>query len=99
MTTYGFHSVLVWPIGVGGAVKLARNQRINVTDPATGLVPAGLKQDGQPVSWLTSDASGEVDYTAEVGVVVLSSAATGFSETVVSPDLSVEASGAAESAA
>ena len=99
MTTYGFHSVLVWPIGVGGAVKLARNQRINVTDPATGLVPAGLKQDGQPVSWLTSDASGEVDYTAEVGVVVLSSAATGFSETVVSPDLSVEASGAAAAAA
>ena len=66
-----YRKVLVWPVGAGGAVKIAPNQRITVTDPKTGLTPTGLKQQGQPVPWATSDANGTALFTTDRTVRVV----------------------------
>lgn len=73
MATYTFRELAAWPIGAGGALRAARGQRVNVTDPSTGLAPAGLTQGGVAVSWVTSGSLGEIEFTtADVPVVDLS---------------------------
>src|SRR5690242_5559487 len=60
---YTYSRVTVWD-NVGGAVRLARNTRIDVTDPSTGAADPGLKQNGQPVSWVTTDKDGHATFTS-----------------------------------
>lgn len=71
MTVYNFTNVVVWD-AAGGGVKVARRQRVDVLDPATGLAAPSLTQNGQPVSWLTSDDSGRVTFTTTIPVARLS---------------------------
>lgn len=85
MTVYNFTSVVVWD-NLGGTVKLARRQHIGATDPATGLVAAGLTQDGQPVTDLVTDTMGHVTFTATIPVVRLTSP-NGLTQDVPSRDL------------
>ncbi|NUO36647.1 MAG: hypothetical protein HOQ27_16505 [Dermatophilaceae bacterium] len=68
MADYSFSLVLVYD-NVGGVVRLARNQKVSVTDPATGATAAGLKVAGQPVSFVTSDAKGRATFTASIKTV------------------------------
>ena len=70
MTDYRFTKVLVWD-NLGGSVKVARNSRVTVTDPGTGVTAAGLKVNGQPVPWVTSDSSGHAEFTATIAEVRL----------------------------
>ena len=63
MSVYTYSQVLVWD-NLGGGVKVARNQKITVTDPATGAVAAGLTQAGQPVPYVTSDSNGRAAFSA-----------------------------------
>ncbi|MER7070978.1 SGNH/GDSL hydrolase family protein [Terrabacter sp. NPDC000476] len=85
MTVYSFASVLVWD-SVGGAVRVARRQAIDVTDPNTGLTATGLAQNGVPVASLTADESGRVTFTATIPVVRLVTA-RGFTQDIPSNDL------------
>jgi hypothetical protein len=79
-------------------VKVARNQRVNVTDPSTGAIAPGLTVSGQPVSFVTSDSNGHVSFAATIGTVTLTGP-NGFSMNVQSPDAYVEATQAAADAA
>jgi hypothetical protein len=97
VTVYNFTQVLVWD-NLGGSVKVARNQRVNVTDPSTGAVAPGLTVSGQPVSFVTSDSNGHVSFAATIGTVTLTGP-NGFSMNVQSPDAYVEATQAAADAA
>jgi len=89
VTVYTYSQVLVWD-NLGGGVRVARNQRITVTDPATGAVAAGLTQSGQPVTSVTSDGDGHVTFASTMGVVRLTSA-RGFWQDAESPDLRTNA--------
>lgn len=82
MTAYPFHKVSVYD-QLGGVVRLARNSRINVTDPDTGLVAAGLTQGGVSVQWVTTDAFGTADFTSTLPTVQLT-APNGLTERVTS---------------
>jgi len=97
MTDYRFTKVLVWD-NLGGSPKLARNQRVTVTDPDTGAVAAGLKVNGQPVPYVTTDSTGHVDFTSTQGVVRLTSS-SGFWQDMESPDLRTNAVTASSDAA
>ena len=104
MTVYSYSRILVWD-SLGGSVKVARNQRVDVTDPATGATAAGLTVNGQPVSYVTSDSDGHVTFSSTMGLVRLTSP-RGFWQDVESPDLrtnavtaSADAAAAATSAA
>lgn len=68
MTDYPIHLVAVYD-QIGGVVRVARNSRIDVLDPATGLVAAGLKVGGVSVSFVTTDASGQADFTVTIPTV------------------------------
>ena len=67
-TDYSFSMVIVWD-NLGGAVRLARKQKVLITDPATGATAAGLKVNGQPVTTVTSDGNGRVTFTAQIRTV------------------------------
>jgi hypothetical protein len=72
VTTYTYSATVVWD-RLGTSVRFAGGIRsVSVTDPATGLVPANLQQNGVAVLWLTADAHGRCDgFTCDVpGVVV-----------------------------
>jgi hypothetical protein len=97
VTVYNFTQVLVWD-NLGGSVKVARNQRVNVTDPSTGAVAPGLTVNGQPVSFVTSDSNGHVSFAATIGTVTLTGP-NGFSMNFQSPDAYVQATQAAADAA
>lgn len=97
MTDYRFTRVLVWD-NLGGGVKAARNQTVTATDPTSGVAAAGLKVSGQPVSSLTSDSSGHVDFTSTQGTVRITSQ-FGFWQDITSPDwVSEQATSAGNSA-
>ena len=70
MADYPFHLVAVWD-QLGGAVRVARNAKVQVLDPSTGLSAPGLKQGGQPVTVATLGANGAADVTATIGTVRL----------------------------
>lgn len=84
MTEYRFSEVAVWT-DLGGTPRLARRQRVDVKDWATGLPAPDLTQDGQPVSYLTSNSQGTVTFTSTVGVIIMSTL-NGPPITVYSPD-------------
>lgn len=91
MTDYRYMEVPVWT-DRGGRPWLARNTRVNVLDWVTGLAAPGLTQNGQPVSYLTSDSQGVLNFTSTVGIVTLSTP-SGPPITVYSPDKLGEANG------
>ena len=68
MADYSFSLVIVWD-NLGGSVRLARNQRVSITDPATGATAAGLKVNGQPVTYVTSDGKGRASFSASIRTV------------------------------
>lgn len=92
MTDYPFHKVAVYD-QLGGVVRLARNSRIDVTDPATGLVAAGLKVSGLAVSFVTTDALGQADFTSTLGTVDITSP-NGLTERIISSVVLEAAAGA-----
>lgn len=65
-----FKEFLAWPIGPGGTLRAAQGQRVNVYNPGTTTVPAGLTQNGQAVQWVTSDAMGTAAFTTTSANVV-----------------------------
>jgi hypothetical protein len=69
VTDYSFSPTLTWDLG--GSMQLARSQRVDVLDPATGTTAPDLKQDGQPVSWVTSDTDGVAAFTSTLPKVRL----------------------------
>ena len=71
MTTYHFDGAVAYD-RLGSSWRTAAGLRsVTVTDPATGLLPANLKQSGLAVLWLTADANYRYSFTCDVpGVVV-----------------------------
>lgn len=64
MTLYAYHQVLVWDAAPGGVMRLLRNGAVTVKSWPAGDV----------VDTLTSDAQGQVDFTAtDVGAVTVTS--------------------------
>jgi len=96
VAVYSFFEVAVYD-QLGGVVRLARNARITVTDPSTGATAPALKQNGQPVSWVTTDDKGGAAWTSTLGVVRITSP-TGQSRTVQSPDYLAEVHAASDTA-
>ncbi|GAA2037309.1 hypothetical protein GCM10009740_31330 [Terrabacter terrae] len=96
MADYSFFVDAVYD-SLGGVVRVARSARITVTDPATGLTAADLKQQGQPVPWITSDGKGGAAWTSTLGVVQIT-APNGLSRLIESPDYLAEVHGAPEAA-
>lgn len=82
-TDYDFYEVAITD-SVGGIVRLAPGKSITVTDPGTGATAAGLKQNGQPVSTVTTDAKGAAAWTSTQGCVKIT-APNGLSRVVYSP--------------
>lgn len=95
MTTYNYEKVLVWE-ATGGTVRVLRNGRVTATNPDTGAAPANLMQGGVPVTFLTSDAQGSLEFQADDPKVRLTSP-NGLSEVVVAPQAVIDAVGAAVS--
>lgn len=97
MTDYAFYEVAITDQS-GGAVRLAPNARITVTDPATGLTAAGLTQNGQPVPYVTTDGKGAAAFTSTLGSVQITSPG-GLSRVLTSPDYVSDQAAAAKSSA
>lgn len=85
MAVYNFTRVVVWD-NLGGTVKVARRQIVQVLDPNTLATAAGLTQDGQPVSTVVTDTKGSVSFQTTIPVVRLV-APTGFWQEIPSRDL------------
>ena len=81
MTTYTYLVELV-SVGPGGIVRAAPFQIVTATDPATGLLPANLRQAGQSVSQLVADDKGVLNFTTTAAPVDLSAVALGYSRRV-----------------
>jgi hypothetical protein len=78
---------------VGTNLKLARNARASVLDPVTGLTAADLTQNGQPVAYVTADASGTAEFTSSLRMVRLVTHVgnTTYAWVAISPDAYAEA--------
>jgi hypothetical protein len=63
VTDYAYSRVLVYD-NLGGAVRLAANTRVNITNPTTGVGDSGLKQGGRSVTYVTSDSTGHATFTS-----------------------------------
>jgi hypothetical protein len=63
VTDFAYTQVLVYD-NLGGAVRLAANTRVNITNPTTGVADSGLKQGGQSVTYVTSDSTGHATFTS-----------------------------------
>lgn len=73
MPTYHFSNVAVYA-EIGGALRLARNARVQVTDPTTGA-PVNVTQGGVTGPYLTTSPQGIAEFTAETWPVRLTSGA------------------------
>jgi hypothetical protein len=82
LTVYHFEELVV-RVETSGDVRASVGTVINVTDPATGLTPAGLTQGGVSVSNVVSGTGGLLEFEAGVAVVHLNSPSTGFDRTIV----------------
>jgi hypothetical protein len=85
VTVYHFEEFVV-TVDTSGDVRASVGTVINVTDPATGLTPAGLTQGGVSVSNVVSGTSGLLEFQAGVAVVHLNSPSTGFDRTIVAQE-------------
>ena len=83
MADYQFHRTTVYD-QMGGVVRVARNVRITVTDPVTGNPAVGLKQNGQPVSWVTTDGNGSASWTVSSPSEVRITTPNGLSDVITS---------------
>lgn len=84
MTDYAYTHVLVWD-NLGGAVRVAANTRVNVTNPTTGVADSGLKQNGQSVTYVVSDSTGHATFTSTLPTARFTTP-RGFWQDVTSPD-------------
>ncbi|NUO59006.1 MAG: right-handed parallel beta-helix repeat-containing protein [Hamadaea sp.] len=83
---------------LGVNLMLARGQKIDVLDTRVDTVAPGLKQQGQPVTFVTSDQLGRATFTSTQGFVRLR-APKGFERVVYSPQYLQEVRQAATDAA
>ncbi|HEY1178157.1 MAG TPA: glycosyl hydrolase family 28-related protein [Phytomonospora sp.] len=83
MTDYLFQEVPVYD-RLGVNLMLARNARIDVLDTVLDVVSPGLKQSGQPVSYVTTDELGRATFTNTQGYARLRSQ-RGLEQVVYSP--------------
>jgi hypothetical protein len=70
VTDYPFHKTTVYD-QIGGVLRIARNSRIDVNDPSTGLTAADLKQGGVSVPYVTTNSVGGADFTSTLATVDL----------------------------
>jgi hypothetical protein len=84
VTDYAYTHVLVYD-NLGGAVRLAANIRVDVTNPTTGVVDSGLKQNGQSVTYIASDSTGHATFTSTLPTARLTTL-RGFWRDVTSDD-------------